>query len=98
MSHQVGRKARFNAALHFKASFQKKTREKRALVSQLCRVRARASSVRREESVGESDRERKLLDTSSTTLAGKQSGQSLSRVLKRKGFEGSLKKTRFEGL
>ncbi len=34
----------------FKASLQKKTREKRALSSQLCRVRARASSGRREES------------------------------------------------
>ncbi len=41
--------------------------------------------------MGESDRERKLLDTSSTAVARKQSGQSLSRVLKRQGFEGPLK-------
>ena len=34
----------------FKASFQKKTRGKRALVSQLCRVRARTNTGRREES------------------------------------------------
>jgi len=46
---------------------------------------------KRAKMLGESDRESKLLDTSSTALAGKQSGQSLSRVLKRQGFEGPLK-------
>ena len=37
-------------SIAFKASFQKKTRGKRALASQLCRVRACSSSGRREES------------------------------------------------
>ncbi len=49
VSHQVGRKARLNAALQ-KLFSSKKTRGKRALASQLCRVRASASSGRREES------------------------------------------------
>jgi hypothetical protein len=40
----------FECRAAFKASFKKNKREKRALASQLCRVRARASSGRREES------------------------------------------------
>ena len=53
------------------------------MASQLCRVRARASSGRGEESLGESDRERKLLDTSSTALAGKAKRTKLVKGLEK---------------
>jgi hypothetical protein len=67
---------------------EKKTLKKRALASQLCRVRARASSGRRAESLGQSDRERKLHTTSTTALAGKKSREIFSRPFEktRRGF------------
>jgi hypothetical protein len=73
VSQQVGPKTRLNAALHL-SFISKETWEKRALVSQLCRVQARASTGRTEERnsllsdvvffLGEkSDGRRKLHDT-----------------------------------
>jgi len=48
---------------------------------------------KRAKLLGESDRERKLYDTSSSALAGKQSGESFSKAFEktRQGFEWSLK-------
>ena len=59
---QSGLESSLQCSTAFKASFYKKTRNKRALASQLCRVRARASMAgeNRAKMLGGSDRERKL--------------------------------------
>ena len=51
-------------------------------MSQFCQVRARTALAgeKRAKMLGESDRERKLHDTSATALGGKQSGESFSRA------------------
>ena len=64
-----------------------KTRGKRALAyrrhcSAGCERVQALTGEKRAKMLGKSDRERKLHDTSTTELAGKQSGGSFSRVLK----------------
>ena len=73
MSHQVGRKARLNAALHSKLHFKRKRGESerwRRSSAGCERVQALARE-KRAKMLGESDRERKLHDTPTTALAGK---------------------------
>jgi hypothetical protein len=77
VSHQVCRKTLLTAALHSKLHFQRKDGESerwRRSSAGCERVQALAGE-KRGKMLGESDREIKLLDTSSTALAGKQSGE-----------------------
>jgi hypothetical protein len=105
VSHQ-GSESSFKCSTAFKASFQKKTRGKRALASQLCRVRERASKhwqERREQRCWERVTERKLHDTSTTALAGKTQSKVeklFKGPLKRQdeAFKGLSNNTRFQGI
>jgi hypothetical protein len=88
VSHQVGWKARLNAALHSKLHFKRKRgKSERWLRSSAGCERVQAvAGEERAKMLGESDRESKLHDTSTTALAGKTKSKAGN------AFQGSLKR------
>ena len=80
MSHQVGRKARVNAAMHSKIHFKRKRGQGEHCCPSFagCECVQALAGEQRAKMLGESDRERKLHDTSTTAIARKAESKTVN--------------------